>query len=70
MMNQKLKLFVVGSNSVNPENWSGWDEIELVIAQDKSEALQLISGRGHGGKIAEIPLTKSMILHSTSSPEL
>lgn len=63
-----LKLFVVGSASPIPSEWDDWDEIELVIAMDKDEAVALSS---QGSKeVVEIPFTKSMLIYSSPSPEL
>lgn len=53
MENGKLRLFVVGSSSPHPEDWSSW-EVEFVIAHDVDEARRLVKERLVS--ITEIPL--------------
>ena len=52
------KLYAVGTTEPDPEKWSGWDEITIVIARDKKDALRL----GRDAICVEIPLDRSMVL--------
>jgi len=36
-----MKLFVVGTDKPNPEDWKAWDEVELVIAETPKEAVEM-----------------------------
>ena len=54
------KLYVVGSTSPDPADWSAWDEVSLVIATTEQEALELDGRTGY--LVTEIPLTRSILL--------
>jgi hypothetical protein len=54
MNDPKLKLFVVGESSGDPDEWSGEGGYSIVIAHDETEAMSF----SPGGPVAEIPLTK------------
>ena len=56
-----MKLFVVGSNSPNPEDWGPWTELELVVAETIIQAVRL-SGYGVGYPAAEIDMAKAQVL--------
>lgn len=58
----KLKLFVVGESSSNPNDWSEWGDRALVMARTESEALQM-AGDLCGGPVAEVICEKPMLLH-------
>jgi len=37
----RLKLWAVGTEDPNPENWNAWDQVAIVVAQTKEEAIRL-----------------------------
>jgi hypothetical protein len=60
---EKLKLFVVGESSPNPDDWdSGWGSPRkaIVIAHDETEAAKLADEIS--GPITEIPMTSPVVL--------
>jgi len=67
-----LKLFVVGSKSPDPSKWSIWDEVTVVIAKDKKEALKLakaVSGIPSLEEFCtEIPMDKALVLRTDNEP--
>lgn len=62
-----MKLFVVGSGSPNPEDWSEWDEVIIVVAKDIEQAKKLAN---LWNDVTEIPMDKAQVIYSASSPEL
>jgi hypothetical protein len=58
----KLKLFVVGESSGNPENWSEWGDRAFVIASNEEEALLLV-GDLCGPSVVEVSCDKPILLH-------
>jgi hypothetical protein len=65
-MENAFKLFVVGEHSRNPEDWSAWSELSLVIATTAEEAVKL-SG-GWNGPATEIPLDSAKLLVTMPEP--
>ena len=64
-----LKLYVVGNTSSNPNDWSEWDEIALVLAETSEQALTLT--KYPFKDVVEIPITgEAKLLYQTPSPEL
>ena len=61
-----MKLFVVGSDSSNPKDWSIWDEVCIVIAEDGKRAIDLVES-GHG-VATEIKLNKEQVLIRGTEP--
>lgn len=58
-----MKLFALGVSDPNPINWKPWHEVELWLAEDKQQALEL-AGYAEKGKpstypIAEIDMMKA-----------
>ena len=41
-----MKLFAVGTREPNPNKWNAWDGVELYIATNKEEAIDM-AGNGH-----------------------
>ena len=64
-----MKLFVIGSKSPNPEYWSRWDEVALVIADTVEEAKELTS-KGNFEESCEIPLDKAQLLIQMTEPNM
>jgi len=60
------KLFIVGSKSTNPDNWSIWDETALVIADSPEEAIKL-APKGHTIAI-EADMTKARLMMTYTEP--
>jgi hypothetical protein len=58
---QKLKLFVVGQSSENPDDWSEWSSNLLVVAESREAALRL-SGCPLSWPAAEITMTTPVVL--------
>lgn len=75
-----MKLFVVGNKSSNPDDWSIWDEIKIVIAENEKRAIEVAYGLEpgklaeigsallSGTLVAEIKLDKEQLLISQSEP--
>jgi hypothetical protein len=57
-MDDKLKLYVVGEISPNPEEWEIYDERAFVVARSVEEAKEL----GGYGCATEIPMNRPMLL--------
>jgi hypothetical protein len=53
----KLKLFVVGEQSSDPDRWSG--EHAFVIAHDAEEASAMVD---YSSPVTEMPMDKPMVL--------
>jgi hypothetical protein len=62
---EKLRLFVVGQTSSDPDQWSPWFDRAIVIARDEEEAISL-SGL-NCDRVAEILLDRPMVLESVES---
>lgn len=56
-----MKLFVVGTDSPNPEDWRAWTEVELVVAETITQAKK-ICGYGESYPAAEVDMTKAQII--------
>lgn len=75
-----MKLYVVGSNSPNPDDWSMWDQVKLVIAENKQRAIEVAYEFKVGAltednydifnnmPVAEIDLNKEQLLMSEPEP--
>ena len=61
-----MKLWVVGENSPNPEEWSMWSEFSLVVAETAKQACEL---DGRRCSAVEIPLDKARVLLKMSEPD-
>ena len=61
-----MKLWVVGENSPNPEEWSIWSEYSLVVAGTAEQACELV---GRRAPATEIPLVKAQVLVKMSEPD-
>lgn len=57
-MKKRKTLFAVGTENPDPAQWKGWNEVELVLAEDKEHALR-ISGYGPGYPVVEVNMTKA-----------
>ena len=59
------KLYVAGATSPHPQDWSGWDEISLALAENSAQAGDLT------GKtpVIEVDTSKPCLLCSMPSPE-
>ena len=53
-----MKLFALGTKSSNPEEWEPWDEVELVIAETKGQAVKMC-GYNEEYPAAEVDMTKA-----------
>ena len=62
-----MKLFVSGSSSPHPEDWSEWDEIIIVVAENEKQVKQLTS---EFREVSEIPMDRAQVIYSAPSPEL
>lgn len=62
---ERLKLFVVGESSADPEKWSGEGAWALVIAHNAGEAASM--ARDAFGTVVEIPFDKPKKLLFESS---
>lgn len=63
----KLKLYVVGETSSNPDDWSCWNELQLVIAQNPEQARKLCEFARHQ-PVTEILFDKPKYLIGKSEP--
>ena len=59
-------LYIVGSDSTDPNNWSIWEETALVIADNPEEAIKL-APPGHDIAI-EADMTTSRLMMHYSEP--
>ena len=59
-----LKLYVVGETSPNPQDWSIWSELSIVIAESAEEATRL------AGSVpaTEIPMGIPQVLVTMPEP--
>jgi predicted regulator of Ras-like GTPase activity (Roadblock/LC7/MglB family) len=55
-----MKLFVVGSTSPNPEDWSCWSDIHIVVANSAEEALKLADDGT--AQVCEISMDKANVI--------
>jgi hypothetical protein len=58
---EKLKLFVVGESSSNPDDWDGYGTTAIVIAESKEQAKTLCPELSD--TVTEIPLDRPMVIH-------
>ena len=58
----RLKFFVVGESSGDPDKWDGWGNRAIVLAHDAKEALSLTD---FSNQAAEIKMDKAVLLLST-----
>ncbi len=61
-----MKLFVAGTDSPNPEEWTIWDEVSLLLAENKEQAKTITDKR----PIVEVNMDKAALLCSFSEPAL
>lgn len=59
-----MKLFVAGATSPTPDDWSGWDEYSLVLAESIEQA-ETLTGKT---PIFEVDMSKPALLCSHSEP--
>ena len=59
----KLKLFVLGQKSSNPDDWDAWRDTAIVVAYSAEEALAICPFK----PATEIVLTRPMILSESPS---
>jgi hypothetical protein len=57
-----MKLWVVGANSPNQEDWSCWDGPIIVIASTPERALELADHFFSDPDICEIPMDKEIVV--------
>jgi hypothetical protein len=62
---KKLRLFVVGESSGDPDEWMAYGERAIVVAHDEEEARSLVD---FSNRVTEIPFTKPVKLMSEHSP--
>lgn len=62
-----LKLYVVGEETANPQDWNIWHEPKLVIANNEQEAIKLADSY-EGNSVTEIPFNKPMFLMGKNEP--
>jgi hypothetical protein len=60
----QYKLYAVGTTYPNPSDWSGWDEIAIVIADSPQQAMEL----GGDSLCIEIPLDHPVVLMKEHEP--
>ncbi len=63
-----MKLFVIGNSSPNPKDWSEWNEVVFIIAENEKQAQKI--AEDNYSPICEIPMDKAMVLYKAPSPEL
>jgi hypothetical protein len=63
----KLKLFIVGESSPNPDEWNSWGAHAIVVAHDATEAESL--AEGCCGPATEIPMDAPVCLAFDSAWE-
>lgn len=72
-----MKLFVVGNKSPNPDDWSIWDEVKIVMSENKERAIEIAYELAPGTltetvfsntPVAEIKLDKEQLLISMPEP--
>ena len=56
-----MKLFAVGTESPNPEDWAPWTEVELVVAETITQARKMC-GYSDNYPAAEVDMTKAQIV--------
>jgi hypothetical protein len=61
-----LKLFVIGTSSANPDDWSIWDELKLVIAHNPEEAIKVADT--YPQSVHEVVFDKPKLLVSETEP--
>lgn len=65
-MGKKMKLFVIGEDTPDPDKWSIWSGWRLVLAPDLEAALALVD---RASEIAcEIPMDKPLVLAAMQEP--
>ena len=64
----KLKLWVVGEDSPDPDTWSVWGEYCLVIAADEKQARELAYDRFGTEPVCEVPLDTPALLVQVVAP--
>lgn len=62
---EKLKLFVVGASSGDPEQWSPWFDRAIVLAHDKTEAIAISGMDAH--EATEISIIEPVLLGTYKS---
>ena len=62
-----LKLFVCGEKTADPEKWSKWSEVALVIAETPEKALEMTAEFGYS-VATEIPMDKPLFICKQSEP--
>lgn len=64
-----MKLFAIGTKNPNPSEWSIWDEVSVLIAEDKDKALLLARENNiYSNEICEIDANKAQILFIGTEP--
>jgi hypothetical protein len=61
----EMKLYVVGEDTADPDQWSQWSEYALVIAEDEQKAIEL---SGRHGPATEIPMDRPLYLVGMTEP--
>lgn len=65
-----MKLYAVGTNDPNPENWNAWDDVELVSAESHKQAVDMCGmywkDEDEHTPVAEVDMTKAR--HVMSMP--
>jgi len=56
-----MKLFAVGTEDPNPDNWNPWNEIELYAAKTRSEAL-ILAGYNSKFPCVEVDMSKAKLI--------
>lgn len=59
-----MKLFVCGARSGNPEEWSQWNELSLVLAETAEQCSEFTDKT----PVFEVDMTKPALLVSMSEP--
>ena len=60
-----MKLFVVGSDNPRPDEWEGWDEVRLVVAKTKKEAVKICGLPAYYPLVAEVDMSRPCLLMSS-----
>lgn len=66
-MSNELKLYVIGTKSPDPKDWSIWDELKLAIAHDPDEAIRLADT--YPQDVHEVSFDKPKLLVSMTEPD-
>ncbi len=70
MKEKEMKLYVVGTRSGKPEDWSMWNELALYLAESKEHLrdAESLHHQYNDHKIHEVDMSKPCLLTKESEP--